>query len=399
MISFDGLKDIVIETARLLKGYDRRHFMARVVEEAGFGGQRWAENELNWNRGTVRKGLEELNGEFCYLDNFRARGRKKAEEHLPNLLLDIKEIVDSQSQTDPSFKTERLYTRLSAAEVRRQLIKKKGYSDQELPNEETIRVKLNKLGYNLKTVQKTKPKKKIAETDQIFDQLDELHQNAQKDKTILRICMDAKAVVKIGPFSRGGRSRVVVRASDHDFGGEKLTPFTIFAPNSDKIYLYFTKKVTSDFIVDCLRDFWSQEQINFPLVTILLINQDNGPECNSRRTQFMKRISDFSDEFQITVQLAYYPPYHSKYNPAERVWAALENKWNGSLLDSSHAVLEFGKNMTWNGHHPELVKLVSKVYQTGIALTKKEMILLEKRFQRLQGLSEWFVKITPILKI
>ena len=92
--------------------------------------------------------------------------------------------------------------------------------------------------------------------------------------------------------------------------------------------------MTSDFIVDCLTDFWSQEQINFPKVSTLLINQDNGPECNGHRTQFMKRITDFADEFQITVQLAYYPPYHSKYNPAERVWAALENKWNGSLLDS-----------------------------------------------------------------
>ena len=35
---------------------------------------------------------------------------------------DLREIVKPQSQIDPSFKTERLYTRLSAAEVRRQLI-------------------------------------------------------------------------------------------------------------------------------------------------------------------------------------------------------------------------------------------------------------------------------------
>lgn len=159
---------------------------------------------------------------------------------------------------------------------------------------------------------KTKPKKKIPETDHIFNQLNQLHQQAQEDQSVLRISMDAKAVVKIGEFSRGGKSRIITKASDHDFSDEKLTPFTIFLPNYDKIYLYFTKKVTSDFIVDCLTDFWSQEQINFPKVSTLLINQDNGPECNSRRTQFMKRITDFADEFQITVQLAYYPPYHSK---------------------------------------------------------------------------------------
>ena len=398
MVLSDGFQDILIETASTLAGYDRRHFMARVVSEYGRGGQRWAERELGWNRVTVRKGLRELNGGFCYLDNFNARGRLPVEVRLPNLLLDIQDIVDSQSQTDPSFKTNRLYTRVSAAEVRQQLIIQKGYTNEELPTEETIRVKLNELGYNLKTVQKTKPKKKIPETDAIFSQLNKLHSNAQEDETVLRISMDAKAVVKIGPFSRGGKSRVEVKACDHDFGKEKLTPFTIFVPNSNIFYLYFTKKVTSDFIVDCLADFWSKEKSNFPLVTTLLINQDNGPENNSRRTQFMKRIADFSDDFQITVQLAYYPPYHSKYNPAERIWAALENKWNGSLLDSTETVLKFAQNMTWNSHHPQLVKLITKVYQNGVKLTKKQMKKLETRFQRLGGLSKWFVKISPITR-
>ena len=93
----------------------------------------------------------------------------------------------------------------------------------------------------------------------------------------------------IGPFSRGGKSRVPVLAADHDFGDEKLIPFTIFVPEHNKIHMYFTNsRVTSDFIVDCLQDFLNNGE-NFPKVKTLLINQDNGPENNSRRTQFMKR--------------------------------------------------------------------------------------------------------------
>jgi hypothetical protein len=69
--------------------------------------------------------------------------------------------VDSQSQTDPSFKTNRLYTRLSAAAVRCQLIEEKGYSSEELPSEETIRKRLNQLGYHPSKVGKTKPQKKL----------------------------------------------------------------------------------------------------------------------------------------------------------------------------------------------------------------------------------------------
>ena len=72
---------------------------------------------------------------------------------------DIKSLVDSQSQIDLSFKSDRLYTRFSAAEVRNQLIKQFGYTDKELPTNETIRIKLNELKYSLKRVAKTKPKK------------------------------------------------------------------------------------------------------------------------------------------------------------------------------------------------------------------------------------------------
>jgi transposase len=77
--------------------------------------------------------------------------------------------------------------------------------------------------------------------------------------------------------------------------------------------------VTSDFILDCLEDFWFSQKARFAQVKTLVLNLDNGPENNSRRTQFMKRMTAFVDHFHISIHLAYYPPYHSKYNPIERV--------------------------------------------------------------------------------
>jgi hypothetical protein len=178
--------------------------MAQVVQLLGKGGQRCAERELNWNRGTIRKGRHELESGIACEDAFSARGRRRAEEHLPNLLEDIKAIADEQSQADPTFKTTRLYTRLTAKEVRRQLILQKGYTDKELPTEETIRAKLNELDYQLRSVQKCRPQKKIPKTDAIFEQLHEWHKEADEDETILRISMDAKATVLIGLLSRSG---------------------------------------------------------------------------------------------------------------------------------------------------------------------------------------------------
>ncbi len=227
--------------------------------------------------------------------------------------------------------------------------------------------------------------------------MEQVHAEAATNEKVLRLSLDAKASVAIGPFSRKGHSRVVIKALDHDFRPEgKLTPFGIFLPEHDELHLYFaSSRITSDFIVDCLDDFWSTVRHRFPQITTLLINQDNGPENHSRRTQFMQRITQFADRFQIHIDLAYYPPYHSKYNPVERVWGVLEQHWNGSLLDSIDTVLRFASTMTWNGQSP-LIKYIDKFYPTGVRLTQKEMTVLEKRLNRLPSLPKWFVHISPI---
>lgn len=159
MVLTNEFKATLNETCATLHGYARRHFMAQIVKTMFGGKSSHAERELGWNRVTLRKARQELEGEFCYIDQYHQRGRKKSEEHLPNLLDDICAIVDSQSQTDPTFQTQRLYTRLSAAEVRQQLISQKEYTDDELPTVATISSKLNALGYRLRTVQKSRPPK------------------------------------------------------------------------------------------------------------------------------------------------------------------------------------------------------------------------------------------------
>lgn len=239
--------------------------------------------------------------------------------------------------------------------------------------------------------------KKIPETDAIFEQLAQVHAQADADECVLRLSLDAKATVLIGNYSRGGQSRLIVKAADHDFRPEeKLTPFGIYLPQYGELYLYFTNsKVTSDFIVDCLQHFWLTQKQRFPQVKTLLLNLDNGPENHSRRTQFMKRITDFVDDFLIHVHLAYYPPYHSKYNPIERVWGVLEQHWKGSLLDSCETVLQFAQTMRYRGQHAS-IQFVQKVYHTGVHLTQAAMAELEKRFVRLSTLHKWFVQIAPL---
>ena len=151
---------LLIDAAKALRGSKRRLFMAKTVAAMGRGGQCWAQQNLGWCRETIRKGTHELRSGLTCVDAFSSRRRKPAEEHLPRLLDDIRSIVDGQSQADPKFQTDRLFTRISAREVRHQLIAAKGYADAELPTQQTINKKLNLLGYRLTKVAKCRPQKK-----------------------------------------------------------------------------------------------------------------------------------------------------------------------------------------------------------------------------------------------
>jgi hypothetical protein len=150
---------VPIDAAKALKGSQKRLFMAKTVSAMGRGGQRWAQVHLGWCRETIRKGTHELRSGMTCLDAFHCRRRKPAEEHLPRLLDDIRSIADGQSQADPKFQTDRLFTRISAGEVRRQLVATKGYADAELPTQQTINTKMNLLGYSLSKVAKCRPQK------------------------------------------------------------------------------------------------------------------------------------------------------------------------------------------------------------------------------------------------
>jgi Rhodopirellula transposase DDE domain len=206
---------------------------------------------------------------------------------------------------------------------------------------------------------------------------------------------DSKAVVKLGPLSRDGKSRVPTDASDHDHDvNGVIVPVGILLPEYQELWIYMvTSKATADCLVDVTEMFWQENRHRFPEVTRLVVTEDNGPENNSHRTQYIQRMVEFADEAKVDISLAYYPPYHSKYNPIERCWGVLENCWNGSLIDTVEAAVGFAQNMTWCGKHP-IVRLVTKVYEKGKKVAAKVMRTLEEtRLRRDEKLGRWFVDI------
>jgi hypothetical protein len=222
-----------------------------------------------------------------------------------------------------------------------------------------------------------------------------INQSADESDGVLRICLDTRATVKIGPFSRGGYNRQSQHAYDHDFQtSASLTPFGLLLPKSGHNHLWFTEsRVTADFMADRLNEMipvWKTRDNIHKLV----INADNGPECSGRRTQWLNRLVALADDHQIEIQLAYYPPYHSKYNPVERLWGVLENHWRGEIIDSFQKALGLARRMSYRKIKPT-VRKVNRVYQRGVTVTKKHMQEIGARLIRKDNLEPWFITIVP----
>jgi hypothetical protein len=146
----DEIKETFKDAAQKLTGYRRRDFMAKVAEDYLDGSARKSETVFGWNRDSVQLGLQERRTGILCADNYRARGRHKTEELLPNLEADIRALVDVQAQADPKFQTTFAYARISARAVREALVREKGYDEAQLPTRQTIGEILNRLGYRLK---------------------------------------------------------------------------------------------------------------------------------------------------------------------------------------------------------------------------------------------------------
>jgi hypothetical protein len=215
------------------------------------------------------------------------------------------------------------------------------------------------------------------------------------------VSIDCKATVKIGAYSRGGKTRGDHKAADHDMGcREKYTPFGVVDEDTGELHLLFGSSAkTSDFIVDSLRAWWEHQPAEQrEAVSLLQIKADNGPESSGRRTQFLCRMVQFADDIGKPVQLLYYPPYHSKYNPIERCWGILEQHWNGTKLTDSQTMLQWAKSMTWRGLHP-IVELSRTVYEKGISLSKSAMQAVEARLKRNPALPNWDILIQPTAQV
>jgi Rhodopirellula transposase. len=196
---------LIAMAASALTGHKRWQFVAEVTLALCEGHARRSEERFGWSRVTAEKGLRERASGIRCLENFAARRRPAWEERNPQLAADLRALVEPKTQADPELKSSRRYTNLSAKEVRSALLAK-GYREEDLPAERTLRDILNRMNYRLKRIQKGKPLKKTKDTDAIFANVAAVKAEVGGEAETLEISMDTKAKVAIGDDSRGGKN-------------------------------------------------------------------------------------------------------------------------------------------------------------------------------------------------
>jgi len=167
---------------------------------------------------------------------------------------------------------------------------------------------------------------------------------------------------------------------------------------SGALTMIFCQRETSDSWADALQMWWGSVKDSMGQVKRLVIYLDNGPKNSGSRTQWLKRMVEFSDWSGLEIRLVYYPPYHSKYNPIEHCWGVLEQKWGGTLLVSLKVILQEALRMTWCGQ-PPVVKRLHGEYPDGVCLSKKQMKPIEARLERSLTLPRYDITIKPIQSI
>jgi Rhodopirellula transposase DDE domain len=198
-----------------------------------------------------------------------------------------------------------------------------------------------------------------------------------------------------GENIRTGADGKAAQGWDHDPPAKrKRTPWGIWMLATGALTIVFGTQETRDCWVEGLPVGWRDVQGGLRSVRRWVIDLDHGPNNSGSRPQFLKRRIEFADWSGLEIRLVYYPPSHSKYNPIERCWSALEQTWGGALLNGLKVLLQRALRMRWRGQPPTLQRLAGDDPE-GVRLTRQEMKLDEARLERSKTLPKYDLLIRP----
>ena len=148
--------------------------------------------------------------------------------------------------------------------------------------------------------------------------------------------------------------------------------------------------------MDCIEERLNEELKTNPNIKKLMLFLDNGPENSSARSLWIYKLIETAKKYNITIELVYYPPYHSKYNKIEHYWGVLQRKWSKEIIKTEKKLIEVINQTKWHNIKSEGY-FRDKKYEKGIKIDKEILDELKEKHisHGSTKLKKWSVIITP----
>jgi len=383
--------------APLLNERARRLWAATESRAVGYGGDAVVSAATGLARETIRNGRCEI--EQGIADGGRIRrpgaGRPSLKQTQPGLEAALERLVDPLTRGDPESPLR--WTCKSRAKLASALTREGWHVSST-----SVGRLLNKLGYRLQAMQKTREGASHPDRNAQFE-----HINATAEAFLRRgqpvISVDTKKKELVGDFKNGGREwqpkgmpeKVLVHDFPQDSIG-KAIPYGVYDMARNEAWVNVGRDHdTPEFAVASIRQWWKMMgRRAYPNAKELFITADAGGSNGYRPRSWKLELQKFADETGLKIRVSHFPPGTSKWNKIEhRLFCHITQNWRGKALRTFESLVELIGNTRTQAGLRVRAKLDNRKYSTGVKVTKAEMDQLNLRPHSFRG--EWNYKLQP----
>lgn len=378
---------------------DRRRYAAAEAIKLGYGGVAYIARLFECSRESIDHGISELDqlADDPVAGRIRrpGAGRKRVEETQPEVIKQVQAVIQHRTAGDP-MREGVTWTDLSPVEIASQL--ELDFDTAITPP--IVRRILGSLNYRLRKIAKVLPGKESPNRDEQFLRIAELKEEFLALGMPV-ISMDTKKKEFLGNLYRNGRvyTTEAIKAFDHDFpswANGVIIPHGFYDIARNEGYLHLgLSRDTSEFACDSLRLYWEQDGARlYPNARKLLLLCDGGGSNGSRTHIFKQDLQHLVNEIGITVRVAHYPAYCSKYNPIERrLFSHVTRACQGVLFDTLATVRSLIEKTSTKAGLSATVRVIEKIYEIGRKASEAFKSNMPIKFDDI--LPKWNYQVVP----
>ena len=377
----------------------RRLVAAAEAKSIGFGGVTLVAQASGLSRGTVTRGIAELQSAPKPARGQRIRrqgaGRKRTVDRDATLKRDLEALVEPVTRGDPESALR--WTCKSVRQLASELNRMGHRTSHRMVAE-----LLHQMDYSLQANQKTLEGSSHPDRDAQFHHISDQIREFQADRQPV-ISVDTKKKELVGDFKNSGRELRPKgdpeKVRVHDFVIPELgraAPYGVYDVTQNAGWVSVgVDHDTAAFAAQSIRRWWeSMGREAYPKARRLLITADSGGSNGARVRLWKLELQKLADETGLQISICHLPPGTSKWNKIEhRLFSFISQNWRGKPLISHQVIVNLIAATTTRSGLRVRAEVDPGKYPKGVKVSDKEVATVRIERHRFHG--EWNYTILP----